>query len=368
MRISELEAIPVALPFRERYVTASGELDAREMVIVRIRSDEGGAGHGDAVPLSLRGGPALAEILAELAGPCREVLVGAELDSTLPPEEAGATIGPLLAACRAAGAGRGAISALDIALLDLVARSYGVPAWVVLGAGGCGPVRCNGTLDAGEPEAVAARGRELCEAGFQTLKVKVGRGADEERLEALRAACGTAVRLRVDANGAWSVRRAEQVLRSFGDFGLELAEQPCAGLEQLAELRGLTSVPIVADESIADDADAARALELGACDAATLKLAKVGGPHAALRLAERLPCYLSSALDSPLGIAAAAHTVQALPARGFARGLAHGLATSSMFADNIADAAPFAGPSIEPASGPGLGVEVDDDAIARLRT
>ena len=92
------------------------------------------------------------------------------------------------------------------------------------------------------------------------------------------------------------------------------------------------------------------------------------GPHAALAIAaDPLPSYLSSALDSALGIAAAAHTVQAMPARGFAAGLAHGLATSTLFADNVADDGPYSGPEIEAGAAPGLGVEVDEAAIERLR-
>jgi len=126
-------------------------------------------------------------------------------------------------------------------------------------------------------------------------------------------------------------------------------------------------VPIVADESVASASDAGRAAELGACDAATLKLAKVGGPRAALRIASLLPCFLSSALDSPLGIAAAAHTAQALPGEGFVAGLAHGLATSGLFADNVAADDNLRGNSIVLTDSPGLGVEIDRDAVERLR-
>ena len=150
-------------------------------------------------------------------------------------------------------------------------------------------------------------------------------------------------------------------------LGLEFVEQPCATVAELAEVRAGTDVPVVADESVNDVAEAREATSLGAIDAATLKLAKVGGPRAAIAIAAVAPAYLSSALDSALGIAAAAHTVQAMRHRQFASGLAHGLATSSLFADNVADDGPLSGPEIEVGDRPGLGVDVDEDAIERLR-
>jgi L-alanine-DL-glutamate epimerase-like enolase superfamily enzyme len=80
-----------------------------------------------------------------------------------------------------------------------------------------------------------------------------------------------------------------------------------------------------------------------------------------------VPSYLSSALDSAIGIAAAAHTVQAMERRDFAAGLAHGLATSALFADNVADDGALSGPEIAIADRPGLGIDVDEAAIGRLR-
>lgn len=367
MRIRSIETYPVALPFREPYVTATGSLESREMLILRIVSDAGAVGHGDAVPLSLRGGPSLDEIRAEIEGTCRAVLEAASLDTSHRPAEAGATIRPLVERCAEAGAGPGSLAAVDIALIDLVARAYGVPAWVVLGAPSARAVRCNGTLGADDPEAAASRGLELVKRGFDTLKVKVGRGEDEARMAAVRAACGVGVALRVDANGAWECAEAARMLESLAGVDLELAEQPCSTLEQLADLRRQTTIPLVADESVSNESEAARAMELAACDAVALKLAKVGGPHAAMRIAGRAPAYLSSALDSPLGIAAAAHTAQALPAGGFAAGLAHGLATSDLFADNLADTGELEGPAIELHAVPGLGVEIDEVALERLR-
>jgi len=367
VRIEAIETFPVALPFREPYIAANGVLERREMVILRLRATGGVSGHGDAVPLALRGGPGLAAVLTDLERRCAPVLAGATIDLAGAPADSGAAIRSLLGECAAAGAHGPALAAVDAALLDLVGRARELPAWSLLGARGAVAVVCNGTLGGGAADAVGSEAAELAGRGFATLKVKAGTGDDEGRLGAVRAAAGPEVALRVDANGSWSVAEAVAKLEALATVGLELAEQPCADARGLAAVRARCEVPIVADESVATRADADHCVELGACDAATLKLAKVGGPHVALALAADLPCYLSSALDSALGVAAAVHTAQALPTRGFAAGRAHGLATAPLFADNVADAAAFAGPTIAPPDRSGLGVEVSEAALERLR-
>jgi L-alanine-DL-glutamate epimerase-like enolase superfamily enzyme len=99
------------------------------------------------------------------------------------------------------------------------------------------------------------------------------------------------------------------------------------------------------------------------CDAATVKLAKVGGFPAALEIARWLPVYLSSALEGPVGIAAAAHLAQVLPDAG----LAHGLATSMLFAETAGRGVDLEGPRLHVSDAPGLGVELDEQALQRLR-
>ena len=74
LRVRSLETFPVGLPFRRPYVTATGTLERREMIIVRIRSEDGATGYGDAVPMSLRGGPGLDAVRADLADICAPLL------------------------------------------------------------------------------------------------------------------------------------------------------------------------------------------------------------------------------------------------------------------------------------------------------
>ena len=354
MRVTAVDLIPYALPFEEPYLTARGRLERREMILVRLRTDEAVEGLGEAVPF-LRGGPSLTELERELRQRAAPALLGMELDPDRPRTENPSLelLAPQVGA------------AIEIARLDLEARLRGERVWQALGAQGVEPVPCNATLAAGDPAAVAERASHWAERGFTTFKLKAGLPGDVRQVEAVRASVGPHARIRVDANGAWSPQEAALRIAGMERWGLELVEQPAPSLEDLALVRGQTAVPIAADESVSSAADARRAVELGACQLATAKLAKTGGITGARAIASHLPTYLSSALDGPVGIAAAAHVAQALrePPR-----YAQGLATQLLFSETVASrGCELEGPLLRLPEGPGLGVELDDATLARHR-
>jgi O-succinylbenzoate synthase len=181
-------------------------------------------------------------------------------------------------------------------------------------------------------------------SGCRTAKVKVAEAGqadadDMARVEAVRDAIGPDGRVRVDANGAWDVQHAARMLRELDRFGLEYAEQPCASLAELAELRGLVNVPLAADESIrrAEDPLAVRAA--GAADVLVLKVQPLGGVRAALRIAQEcgLPVVVSSAVESSVGLAAGVALAAALPEVPYDCGLATmSLLTGDVTADPLA--------------------------------
>ena len=174
----------------------------------------------------------------------------------------------------------------------------------------------------------------------------------------------------MDANAAWQVDGAKRTLRELEELDVELAEQPVATLEEAVAVAAATSIPIAGDESVESRADAERAVALGACELAGVKLSKVGGPEEAIAIAEVLPSYLSSALDGPVGIAAAAQVAQTLRAVApvGALDLAHGLATQRLFASTVAAVeCELREGMLHTPSGPGLGVEIDEHALEAHR-
>lgn len=352
MRIASVEVLPYALPFRKPYVTARGRLEQREMALLRLRSDEGLVGLGEAVPLSLRGGATLAQVVEELHGLAkRDALDEATLSS------------------EAVGLSPPARCAALTALMDLRGRRAVAEHGEAVGAT-VSPVRCNATLVAGDPAAVAAEAEEWAADGFSSFKLKLGVGDEVGQVSAVREAVGVEACIRVDANGCWDLETAKRRLAELEPFDIELAEQPVATIEEAAELAAATLIPIAADESVASRGDAERAADAGACAMTAVKLSKVGGPEAAIEIAEVLPAYLTSALDGPVGIVAAAQVAETLGEAG-ARpdtGLAHGLATQRLFASTIAATGPeLRGDMLHPPKGPGLGVEIDEAALAAHR-
>ena len=348
MAIASVEVIPYALPFKEPYVTARGTLERREMVLLRVRDEDGVEGLGEGVPLSLRGGVTLERVVGEL-----EVWAVRAREIGDPWEAAQMSL-PAMCAVRTAQ-------------LDLAARHAGAPLfWLFRPPGDPEPVRCNATLTAREPVHVAQQALVWAAEGFRTFKLKVGTKDDLETVQLVREAIGPDPQLRLDANGSWTVDQAAATLVELAPHNIKLIEQPVATLEEMAALGERSDVPIAADESVETVEDAQRAYVIGACDYLAVKLSKVG----AVDLADFgvFPIYVTSALDGPVGIAAAAHAVQALRASNADVGLAHGLATQRLFAETIAAVeCELRGDMLHLPDGPGLGVEIDEGALARHR-
>lgn len=192
-------------------------------------------------------------------------------------------------------------------------------------------VPVNATVPAVTPERVPGVLARF--EGTTTAKVKVaepGQGVEDDvsRVAAVRDAMGPRGRIRVDANGAWSVQEAAQALRRLAAYGLEYAEQPCASVAELAELRVRlaregTDVLVAADESIRKADDPLRVAREEAADLIVVKVAPLGGVRRALELVEKcgLPAVVSSALDTSVGIRAGVALAAALPQLPFACGL-----------------------------------------------
>ncbi|WP_157155108.1 MULTISPECIES: o-succinylbenzoate synthase [unclassified Diaminobutyricimonas] len=194
-------------------------------------------------------------------------------------------------------------------------------------------------VDASEVATVLARF-----PGCRTVKVKVAeRGQtladDVARVAAARAFLGAEGRVRVDANGGWNVDEAEHAIHALAPYDLEYVEQPCASVDELADIRSRVrymGIPIAADESVRKAADPLAVARAEAADLLVIKAQPLGGVHTALRIVAEagLPVVVSSALDTSVGLSMGAHLAAAVPELEFDCGLG----TAALLSADVTDA------------------------------
>lgn len=225
-------------------------------------------------------------------------------------------------------------------------------------------IRVNATVPAVPAESVPEILARF--EGCRTAKVKVAEPGqtladDVARVRAVRREMGPEGRIRVDANGAWNLDEAEHAVHVLADCDLEYIEQPCASVDELAELRrriGYLDIPIAADESVRRATDPLAVARAGAADILVIKAQPLGGVRRARRIVEEagLPAVVSSALDTSVGLSMGAALAAALPQLDYDCGLG----TSVLFAADVCE------PPLTPSFGaiPARRVVPDADALA----
>ena len=358
MKVIGLTWTAFRLPFREAFHTAGGSLTQRQGLLLRLATDAGFEGLGEASPHPALGPLALRDVqeALERLGPRLLETEVADIESL------NVDIPPALAC------------ALDVAACDALARARGIGIARLLSEQLQPTVPVNALIGA---ETVAQAAFEAAAArrnGFRCVKLKVGTAmtptAEAERVAAVRRALGPHIELRLDANGAWGPEQAIVTIRALAGFDLELIEQPVAAadLDGLARLRAAVNVPIAADEAVASLEAARRVLEADATDVLVVKPMVVGGLRPARRIIELAAAagaeaIVTTTIDSGVGTAAALHLAATLPPGS----RACGLATGTLLAGDLVRNPPLtrAGEMDLP-DGPGLGVDLDNELLARF--
>jgi L-alanine-DL-glutamate epimerase-like enolase superfamily enzyme len=325
--------------FSEPQQAAHGTIRSRELVEVTLTDDEGASGHGEAAPLEQYDGVSLDAVLSALEA-YRSVLAA--------PQQGRHVM--LLDRCRQVADLPQALAAIDLAMWDLVGKRSGKPVCELLTDAPASSVAVNATIAVAGRAAAIGSAAAAVAAGYSCVKLKVGLGDDIERVRGVREAIGPHASLRLDANGAWSVERAAELLDAMGLYALELVEEPVRGLSAMQELRERVAVRIAIDESAALPG----ALTARVADAVCLKISRCGGiggllAAASLVRASGADVYLASTYDGPIGIAAALHAAAALSPLPPC-----GLATLELFGD-APTPFPVRDGAIAVPTGPGLG-------------
>jgi L-Ala-D/L-Glu epimerase len=309
VKVERIDLFQTRVPLKKPFKTALRTVTEAEAIVVKVTTDDGIVGWGEAPPTHVITGDSLASIRYSIEAVIKPILIG------MPLLERDALFGKLQS-CIVGNTS--AKAAVDIALHDCIAQYSGLPLFQLLG-GAHQTLETDYTVSVNDPAEMARDAASYVKEGFQTLKVKVGKDdidTDIERLQAIRQAVGKSVVLRLDANQGWDSKTAVRVISWMEDIGLdiELVEQPV----QATDLRGLQYVtqhvqtPIMADESLFSPQDACTLLEMRAVDLLNIKLMKAGGLQPSLDIARiartyGVECMVGCMIESRIGISAAAH-------------------------------------------------------------
>ena len=306
MTITRITWYAAPIRLTEPFVISLGPLTHANNVFVRLETDTGLTGWGEASPFPTVHGETMEGVLTlgRFLGP---LLLGYPLGTRGPAKIIELLDGAIFGnSC--------AKSALEIACYDLAARQVGMPLYQYLG-GKNRPLWTDYTVSLGAPEAMAHKARWIVEQGFPAVKLKLGRAdRDYERVAAVRAVIGPDLPLRLDANQGWTRAEALDLLPRLERFAIQHCEAPIDRRDfiYLPALRAATRIPLMADEACWDHDDARRLIELGAIDRVNIKLSKSGGLTKALKILHlarkhELPVQVGGFLETRLGFTAAAH-------------------------------------------------------------
>ncbi|AJY76765.1 mandelate racemase/muconate lactonizing enzyme family protein [Paenibacillus beijingensis] len=309
MRIQHIEAMRQSTPLTKAFKTALRTVHQTESIIVRITTDDGRVGFGEAPATVVITGDSLDSIQSAIVNIFTPLLIGQNL---LAYEQIIQSVHLAMFGSSSAKA------AVDMAVYDLVAQYSGMPLYQFLG-GYRDQIETDFTVSINSPKEMGEDAVRFVEAGFNVLKIKVGKDPIDEdirRIQEIRRRVGDEVKIRLDANQGWQVKEAVKSIRRMEDMGLniELVEQPVKAedLEGLKAVTDAVETLIMADESVFSPRHALQLLQLRAADLINIKLMKSGGIYKAQlinQMAEEygVECMVGSMIESRVAVTAAAH-------------------------------------------------------------
>ncbi|MBW3540638.1 MAG: muconate cycloisomerase [Planctomycetes bacterium] len=368
MKITRIETFPVRIPIKPKYhmITALGRHEVSDYLLVRVETDAGIEGAGEATVSPRWSGetvPGAKALIDDIFAP---LLLGRD------PRDIEAVDAILDAAARLNWFAK---SAIEMACWDIRGKEAGKPVYELLG-GAARPlqIRCRFSMGAFPPDRARARAAELVDEGFRTIKVKVGTGdldEDVERVRVVREAIGPERDLVIDANCGYDTRTAIEAARRMEPYRVALFEQPTplGEFDALAEVRAAVQPVVMADDICFDLADARELVFHGACDVISVYPGKNGGIRKSKQIVDyaaehRIACSIGSNLELDVASAAMAHLVVACP-NMLIETYPGDLLGPAYHEFSIAkNPLSIAGPVITCPDGAGLGVEVDWDKVS----
>lgn len=294
--------IPLKTPFK----TALRQVKELSSIIVEIITDTANLGYGAASPTAAITGETVPSIICAINDYIKPAIINKKLDISL-----NKNISLAIAHNTSAKA------AAEMALYDLLAQEEGLPLFKYLGGKQEKQLENDITISLNSPQIMKKDTEKAIKCGIEILKIKLGGTCQEDiqRIDAVTSVSGNC-KLRLDANQAWDFASAKTIIEHCTEKGynIELIEQPFAynQLELMKKLKDISTIPILADESVFSVLDAKKTASLGCADYINIKLAKCGGITEAVKInsvaeSAGIKCLMGCMLESPIGIIAAAH-------------------------------------------------------------
>lgn len=365
MLIKSIEPIAVSLPMLKPVIMAGEEVRRADNVLVRIETDNGLVGWGEAASAPTMTGETLESMVAAIH----------LMTPALRGREAADSEGALAAMDGRLYGNHGAKAAIEIALHDLTGKAADKPVHALLGNKKRGRMALLGVVGGGDFDGDVRDAAKKKAEGVTAHKIKVGIDTPERDAARTRAICqalGGGLLISADANQGYTVAQAIDYVRAVQGCGLDFFEQPVmahdlAGMAEVAAAAG--AIAIGADEGIHSPDDISRHHEMMAARGVSLKAIKLGGLRALVeagQLCDRLGMSVNVSCktgESSVACAAALHAAAVMPNIAWGLTLTH----TGLAADVTAQPIPTARGHVDVLDRPGLGVEVDEAMIARHR-
>jgi muconate cycloisomerase len=382
MKIAQIDIIRVAVPRRRLHRMASMATTAGRYVILRLHTDEGLTGLGEATVMREWGGDH-GIYYGESPGTTLTVLQE-DLFPAIRGRDPFDVEQVLEVMDRTIKGYPYAKAAIDLALHDIIGKASGLPVHQLLGGCYRDRIPLAQSLGIMETDKAVAEAVEAVREGIGTVKIKVGLdyAHDEEVVREVRAAVGQGVAITLDANQAYPTpKTAIQQIRRLERHGLLLVEQPVEGLDAMAEVTRAVDTWIMADESAWSPRDVLKIAEHRAADAISIYTTKPGGLFrarqvAAVAQAAGLPCNVNGSGELGVGNAANVHLAASariislasvIPATAPAEKQPTRIAGRQYVDDIVREPFGYADGCVLVPRAPGLGVELDEGKIAAYR-
>jgi L-Ala-D/L-Glu epimerase len=280
LKIEKVEVFGVAMPLMGTFTSAGISKQATKCAVIRLTASDGTVGISSIEPSAAAKSPGTAaELLVALRDRLAAAVIGQDptninrmielLDGLVPTQP-------------------GAGAAIEMACVELASRIQGVPLYSYLGGALQSEILFNGWIGELPPAEAAAEARRWLNMGFLSAKIKVGSGieADRDRIAAVRAEVGSAMKLRIDANLQYDADTSLKLCRLIKQYDLQLFEQPAhlRDLEGMARVRREGGIPVMADESVSDHASLIQVIKAGAADYVKFGIKQAGGILRASRM------------------------------------------------------------------------------------